>query len=274
MLGRTVLRRLAADHDLTGVDLAEGDLTDQQTAAGIIAEAGADWVVHCAAWTDVDGAETSTEQAMAANAVATGNVARACDGQQAGLCFISTDYVFDGQGEGFDEADTRRPVNHYGLTKARAEDAVMAMDGPWQILRTSWLFGDGPKNFVKTVRQLLDQREQLRVVDDQRGSSDFLFPVATMVSSTVQMRGPPPGSDWPGGSPRNADVIHTGSCRVPAVNIRRPPCDRRVRFCAAPDSRMPAARPDPRGPRPWPAIWIFLIPVRLNIPEPKQRPAG
>jgi len=76
-------------------------------------------------------------------------------------------------------------VNHYGLTKARAEDAVMAMDGPWQILRTSWLFGDGPKNFVKTVRQLLDQREQLRVVDDQRGCPTYAEDLAEVIGFLV-----------------------------------------------------------------------------------------
>jgi dTDP-4-dehydrorhamnose reductase len=185
MLGRTIMRRLAADYDLKGVDLVDGDLTDPHVVTEIMADAGAQWVVHCAAWTDVDGAESAQDQAMAANALATENVASACDSFGAGLCFISTDYVFDGQGDGFDEDDPRFPVNHYGLTKARAEDAVMAMEGPWQILRTSWLFGDGPKNFVKTIRRLLGEREQLRVVDDQRGCPTYAEDLADVIGFLV-----------------------------------------------------------------------------------------
>ena len=185
MLGRTVMRRLADAHDLTGVDLAQGDLTDPPTAAALVADAGADWVVHCAAWTDVDGAESSREEAMATNAGATANLVRGCEVGGAGLCLISTDYVFDGEGEGFNEEDDRRPVNHYGLTKARAEDAVMAMQGPWQILRTSWLFGDGPKNFVKTIRKLLAERDQLRVVADQRGCPTYAEDLAGVIGFLV-----------------------------------------------------------------------------------------
>lgn len=185
MLGRTVMRRLAPDHDLTGVDLADGDLTDPQVAAELVSGSGASWVVHCAAWTDVDGAETARRQAMAANATATENVARACDTLGTGLCLISTDYVFDGRGDGFDEDDTRRPVNHYGMTKARAEDAVMAMAGPWQILRTSWLFGDGRKNFVKTIIKLLAERDRLRVVDDQRGCPTYTEDLAGVIGFLV-----------------------------------------------------------------------------------------
>lgn len=185
MLGRTVVRNLAADHEMSGIDLADGDLTEATVAADIIASFEPDWVIHCAAWTDVDGAETSPEQAMAVNAQATENVVRACDRLAAGLCFISTDYVFDGKGEGFGEDDPRHPVNHYGLTKARGEDAVMSMGGPWQILRTSWLFGDGPKNFVKTVRRLLDEREQLRVVDDQFGCPTYAEDLAKVIGFLV-----------------------------------------------------------------------------------------
>lgn len=185
MLGRTAMRRLAVDHVLAGVDLSDGDLTDPHIASGIVAGAGPDWVVHCAAWTDVDGAESAPDEALAANELATGNVARACDTHGAGLCFISTDYVFDGQGTGFNENDQRCPVNHYGLTKARAEDKVMAMDGPWQVLRTSWLFGDGPKNFVKTMRKLLTEKESLRVVDDQYGCPTYADDLVDIIGFLV-----------------------------------------------------------------------------------------
>jgi len=191
MLGRAVMRRLAADHVMTGVDLADGDLTDPGIAKDLVARSTPAWVVHCAAWTDVDGAESSPEQAMAANAGATENLARECDLIGAGLCFISTDYVFDGQGDGFVEQDKRCPVNHYGLTKARAEEIVEAMAGPWQILRTSWLFGDGRVNFVKTIRGLLETKDRLRVVDDQFGCPTYADDLADIIGFLVsgQFRG-------------------------------------------------------------------------------------
>jgi dTDP-4-dehydrorhamnose reductase len=188
MLGRTVMRRLAADHDLTGVDLADGDLTDPRIVKDIVAGAAPVWVVHCAAWTDVDGAESAPDEAMAANAGATENLAHECGLSGAGLCYISTDYVFDGQGDGFDEQETRRPVNHYGLTKARAEEFVAAMSAPWQILRTSWLFGDGRVNFVKTIRGLLDTKDRLRVVVDQRGCPTYAEDLADVIGFLVSGR--------------------------------------------------------------------------------------
>ena len=188
MLGRTVMRRLAADHALTGIDLPAGDLTDPRFVKDIIGGAGYEWVVHCAAWTDVDGAESSLDQAMAVNAGATENVVRQCDQNGVGICYISTDYVFDGQGDGFHEGDPRRPVNHYGLTKARGEEFVEGMAGPWQIVRTSWLFGDGPVNFVKTIRRLLGTRDTLRVVDDQRGCPTYTEDLADIIGFLVSGR--------------------------------------------------------------------------------------
>lgn len=188
MLGRTVIRRLAADHALTGVDLADGDLTDSRVVKDIVAGTAPAWVVHCAAWTDVDGADSAADEAMAANAGATEILARECDLSGAGLCYISTDYVFDGQGDGFDEQDPRRPVNHYGLTKARGEEFVAAMSGPWQILRTSWLFGDGRVNFIKTIRGLLDTRDRLRVVDDQHGCPTYAEDLADVIGFLVSGR--------------------------------------------------------------------------------------
>jgi dTDP-4-dehydrorhamnose reductase len=188
MLGRTVMRRLSVGHELIGVDLEQGDLSVDGVAGEILAGAACDWVVHCAAWTDVDGAETLPDAAMDANAKATGYLARACDANEAGLCYISTDYVFDGQGDGFDEDDPHQPVNHYGLTKARGEEFVTGMAGPWQILRTSWLFGDGRVNFVKTIRNLLGKRDTLRVVDDQRGCPTYTEDLADVIGFLVSGR--------------------------------------------------------------------------------------
>ena len=192
MLGRAVMRHLAGDHVLTGVDLEDGDLTDPQAVKKILTTADCDWVVHCAAWTDVDEAESAKEKAMEVNAGATENLVHQCSPQGVGLCYISTDYVFDGTAganrDGFAEDDLRQPVNHYGLTKARGEEIVAASTAPWQILRTSWLFGDGPVNFVKTIRRLLKTNQRLRVVDDQHGCPTYAEDLAEIIGFLVSGR--------------------------------------------------------------------------------------
>ncbi|MFN2370970.1 MAG: dTDP-4-dehydrorhamnose reductase [Candidatus Krumholzibacteriia bacterium] len=190
MLGAAAVRRLAADHAVTGVDLGDGDLTDPAAAAGLVAAADPQWIVHCAAWTDVDGAETARDQALAANADATAHLARLCTDRGAGLTYISTDYVFDGSADrgGWDEDDPRAPLNHYGLTKARGEEIVEQLPGPWQIVRTSWLFGDGRVNFVKTIGRLLAERETLQVVDDQTGCPTYAEDLAAVLAFLVSSR--------------------------------------------------------------------------------------
>jgi len=171
MLGQAVMRRLGSAHDLTGVDIAGADLTEARQVADLFDRTNPQWVIHCAAWTDVDGAETNQKPAMAVNGLATELVVRNCDRTAAGLTYISTDYVFNGRGgaDGYSENEPRDPINYYGLTKARGEEAVEAMSGPWQIVRTSWLFGDGKVNFPKTIRRLLKEKPTLKVVADQRG---------------------------------------------------------------------------------------------------------
>jgi dTDP-4-dehydrorhamnose reductase len=238
MLGRAVLGRLTADHQIVGVDLADGDLTDPAVAPRLVAEARAEWVVHCAAWTDVDGAETARQQAMSANADATGHLAGACAAEGAGLSFISTDYVFDGRGDrgGYDEDAPRDPINHYGLTKARGEEIVAALPGAWHIVRTSWLFGDGRVNFVKTIRRLLGERETLAVVDDQRGCPTYAEDLADVLGFLV--------------SSRKRGIFHgtnAGSCtwyEFAREIARRSGHDpQRIRPCRSEEFRRPAPRP-------------------------------
>jgi len=185
MLGTAVVDRMGRDYPVTGVDLPDGDLTDPLAVETLFQSADPNWVVHCAAWTDVDGAEKSRDQALAVNAGATANLAEACRRSGAGLTYISTAYVFDGTGDGHDESGARKPINHYGLTKARGEEAVEVLDTPWQIVRTSWLFGDGQANFVKTMRRLLSEREILKVVNDQRGCPTYSEDLAEIVAFLV-----------------------------------------------------------------------------------------
>jgi len=186
MLGRAVTACLGDAHELVGVDLADGDLTDPEVAGGLVDGHGPQWVLHCAAWTEVDGAETSQAEAMAANCDASGYLAAACGRTGAGLTLISTDYVFNGlAGAGYAEDGLREPVNHYGLTKARAEEHLEQLATPWQIVRTSWLFGDGKVNFVKTMRRLLGERDTLRVVTDQSGCPTYVDDLAEVLAYLV-----------------------------------------------------------------------------------------
>ncbi len=188
MLGRAVVARLAPDHELVAVDLPDGDLTEAAAVERLFMRHDPTWVVHTAAFTAVDDAETRRDEAMAGNALATENVAAACARHGAGLTYLSTDYVFPGTGEGYDEDDARDPVNYYGLTKARGEEVVEKLHVPWQIVRTSWLFGDGPANFVLTIRRLLSQRDTLQVVDDQQGCPTFAPDLAAVLHCLVGRR--------------------------------------------------------------------------------------
>lgn len=200
MLGSAMMRRLAAGSagdpawSAVGVDLPDGDLSDAAVAAALVAGHAPDWIIHCAAWTDVDGAEARFDDAMAANGQATANLAVAAAAAGCGLTYISTDYVFDGRGRGgdpaagYDEDDALAPLNRYGLTKAAGEAHVRELETPWQIVRTSWLFGDGRVNFPKTIRRLLAERETLQVVDDQRGCPTYADDLADVLARLVTSR--------------------------------------------------------------------------------------
>ncbi len=192
MLGRALTQVMQAEADLevAGVDLPDGDLSRDGCAQGLLDQHRPDWVVHCAAWTRVDDAETHREEAAAANGTATRLLAAACDRAGCGLTYLSTDYVFDGEGpqEGYPEDHPRSPLNFYGQTKAEGEVAVEGMQAPWQIVRISWLFGDGPVNFPRTIRRLLQEREKLRVVDDQWGCPTYAPDLSRVLTFLVSGR--------------------------------------------------------------------------------------
>lgn len=190
MLGSAVVRHLAPVHEVSGIDLVDGDLSQPAVATELVKRYQPEWVIHCAAWTAVDDAETARKEAMSANGEATANLAEACDEIGSGLTYISTDYVFNGEGpdQGYPEDHPRDPVNFYGQTKAAGEMVVAAMQGPGQIVRTSWLFGDGPVNFPRSIVRLLGEREILKVVDDQRGCPTYTEDLAEVLAFLVSGR--------------------------------------------------------------------------------------
>jgi dTDP-4-dehydrorhamnose reductase len=174
------VRRVAerAGHELVLVDLPELDITDAAAVSAFFASERPAASINCAAWTDVDGAETKEAQAHAVNADGAGNLARAAAEIDIPLLHISTDYVFDGTApldrdgrpRPYVESDPAGPRSVYGSTKLDGERQVFAASSRHCVLRTAWLYGiDGP-NFVATMLRLAGERDAVQVVEDQIGS--------------------------------------------------------------------------------------------------------
>lgn len=190
MLGTDVVARLRADgEDVVALDRAALDVTDP--AATRDALAGADVVVHCAAWTAVDAAEEAEAAAFAVNAVGAANVARAARATGARLVHVSTDYVVDGvPGRSCAEDDPVAPRSAYGRTKAAGEWAVRAECPDHLVVRTAWLYGAHGTCFPRTIARLARDRE-LDVVDDQVGQPTWTVDLADLVVRLVRADAPP-----------------------------------------------------------------------------------
>jgi dTDP-4-dehydrorhamnose reductase len=174
MLGQD-LRRLAAPagHEVVALDRAALDVTDADAVRDAVGRLRPDVVVNCAAWTDVDGAETAETDALKLNGEAAGSVAAAAADVGAAVVLPSTDYVFDGAAERpYVESDPANPLSAYGRTKLAGELASLDANPRCFVVRTSWLFGTGGRNFVETMLGLAE-RGELRVVDDQVGSPTY-----------------------------------------------------------------------------------------------------
>ncbi|MGI8886752.1 MAG: dTDP-4-dehydrorhamnose reductase [Gaiellaceae bacterium] len=175
-LGRA-LQDVFADDDLAALRREDWDVTSPPSDT--VSQGKFDLVLHTAAWTDVDGAETDPEAAAAANVGGTANVA----GLGAPLVAFSSDYVFDGRkGEPYVESDRPNPLSAYGRTKLHGE--ATADSDAW-VVRSSWLFGATGHNFVRTMLRLGAEREEVAVVDDQRGCPTFVGHLAVGVRELV-----------------------------------------------------------------------------------------
>ncbi|MCZ4491357.1 MAG: rfbD [Conexibacter sp.] len=173
MLGhRVVADARARGWDAVGIDLAEADLTDPAAAQDVVEEHAPDAVVHCAAFTDVDGAEEHEARALAVNADASANIAAAAAMMGARIVAVSTDYVFDGTltGRPYVESDATAPLGAYGRTKLAGEEAIAGHNPDYAIARTAWLFGLGGKSFPDTMLKAAATRDEVAVVTDQTGS--------------------------------------------------------------------------------------------------------
>ena len=192
MLGQDVVRlaRLAG-HDPVPRDLPDFDITDAAAVERVFAEERPDAVVNCAAWTDVDGAESHPAEAAAVNATGAGHVARAAQAAGSTVVHVSTDYVFDGsKPDPYVESDTPRPLSVYGKTKLAGELEVATAAPGAVVVRSSGLFGACGRNFVQTMLRLAAERDEVTVVTDQVGSPTFTAHLAEALVSLAGGRAP------------------------------------------------------------------------------------
>lgn len=171
-------------NDAVGVDIEEMDITDSESVDKVISSEKPDVVIHCAAWTAVDLAEDEDkkEKVHLVNAVGTENIAKVCKKLDCKMIYISTDYVFDGQGtRPWEPDDERNPLNVYGQTKYEGELAVEKWLEKYFIVRIAWVFGQNGKNFVRTMLNLGKTHDKLTVVDDQIGSPTYTPDLARLL---------------------------------------------------------------------------------------------
>jgi dTDP-4-dehydrorhamnose reductase len=194
MLGHDVVGVAnAAGIECVGLTHAELDIADAPKVAASLERAAPDVVVNCAAWTNVDGAESELRTAVAINGDGAGNVAAAARRIGAWTIQISSDYVFDGTKHvPYVESDPTEPLSGYGRSKLAGEQAV-AREAPdaHTIVRSSWLFGEHGHCFPATIMRLADERDELTVVDDQVGCPTFTGHLAHALLTLCQTR--PPG---------------------------------------------------------------------------------
>jgi len=182
-LGRdVVLECQRRNWETIGVDIEDFDLTDRAATLAFLESAAPDCVIHCAAYTAVDKAESEPEQARAVNELGTGYIAAYCAAKGIWMIYVSTDYVFDGSGDLPHEVDEPpAPLNVYGTTKLAGERVVQKLCAKRMIVRTSWVFGNYGSNFVKTMLRLGAERPELRVVNDQIGAPTYTVDLARLL---------------------------------------------------------------------------------------------
>jgi dTDP-4-dehydrorhamnose reductase len=232
MLGRDVMR--AAGADATGLTHAELDITDAAATATAVSDARPETVINCAAYTDVDGAESEPELALRVNAEGAGNAAAAAAAVGAAVIYVSSDYVFDGsKREPYVESDPTGPISSYGRSKLAGEQATAAANPRHFLVRSSWLFGEHGRNFVDTMLTL--ERDELKVVDDQVGCPTFTGHLAEGLLRVAR---------------RDDHGVHHvaggGSCswyELAREIFRRAGLERRVEPCTTDEFPRPAPRP-------------------------------
>ncbi len=190
-LGYDVVNKLTKrGHEAIGVDIDEMDITDKQKVENVIYKVNPDAVIHCAAWTAVDLAEDDDKINLvrAVNADGTRNIAKVCKKLNCKMMYISTDYVFNGQGTEPWQPDCKdyAPLNVYGQTKLEGELAVAETLEKYFIVRIAWVFGVNGNNFIKTMLNVGKKYDELTVVNDQIGTPTYTFDLARLLVDMIE----------------------------------------------------------------------------------------
>ena len=189
-LGYDCLRELAKRgyQNVKGIDIEDLDITDEEATLKLIKEYHPDVIMHNAAWTAVDKAEEMPDKVYAVNALGPRNIARAAKEVGAKMIYISTDYVFDGEGEKYFEVnDPKNGLSTYGKTKSQGEDFVTSILDKYFIIRISWVFGINGNNFIKTMIKLSDMgKTELNIVCDQIGSPTYTVDLAVLMCDMME----------------------------------------------------------------------------------------
>lgn len=173
-------------HFVYGADISTMDITDENNVASVMQSVCPDAVIHCAAWTAVDLAESEAEKCTLVNKTGTENIVNECIKCGAKLLYLSTDYVFDGEGSTpWKPDDIRNPLNVYGKTKYEGELAVEKYEKHF-IVRIAWVFGKNGKNFVKTVLNLAKNHDTLNFVNDQIGTPTYTYDLARLLADMIE----------------------------------------------------------------------------------------
>ncbi len=187
-LGYDVVRELEKrGHEAVGVDIEEMDITDAAQVSKVIKETAPEAVIHCSAYTAVDRAEDEEELCRRVNAEGTENIAKVCAELDCKLLYISTDYIFSGDGERpWEPDDEPNPLNTYGQTKYEGELAVKTRCNKFYIVRISWVFGVNGNNFVKTMLRLGKENGAVKVVEDQIGSPTYTDDLSVLLVDMIE----------------------------------------------------------------------------------------
>jgi dTDP-4-dehydrorhamnose reductase len=187
LLGKALRSEWQDDTHVIGLGSRDVDIRSKAAVQRATQQHEPEWIVHAAAYTDVDGCETHRDLAFAVNCTGALNVIEAAHAASSRVVFLSTDYVFDGSKRTpYETTDPRRPRTVYGQSKAAAEERILNLMPDCCILRTSWVFGAGGKCFPDTILKLAATKQELEVVNDQRGCPTYTVDLAHAIRQLIQ----------------------------------------------------------------------------------------
>jgi dTDP-4-dehydrorhamnose reductase len=187
MLGADLLKVLSPSKTVVGTDIEDFDITEKEGTMKAVSEIRPDFLINAAAFTQVDQCERDEKKALAVNGDGVKNLALACIKNGIKMMQLSTDYIFDGEKRiPYQEEDSPNPLSVYGRSKLLGEKHLQELMDNFVIIRTAWLYGANGSNFVKTIAQLAQEKDELKVVDDQWGTPTYTFHLARAIDAIIE----------------------------------------------------------------------------------------